>query len=270
MKIGEPTIASFDWPCEGQGDEMRSELERNGVILARGFLDAATITHLRELLQAHFQTRGCHLGLGKVQPEAIGQVEGLDFIVTHPHVLALCRNIFPDAQALFTGHSDAHKNMLSGWHKDSGNDGSYFSEDCFVAPDCRVYKIGLYLQDHVDRHGLSVRPGSHRTRTVKAGPPVYIPTRSGDAVVFDVRLSHCGQVPDIFETCLARPAAFFRRIGLYKDDIKLATKTKEIYSQVMGRPDKLSLFFTFGAPNRHTADFSRTNAARQKAQMSHI
>ena len=61
-----------------------------------------------------------------------------------------------------------------------------------------MYKIAIFLQDHPERDGLSVVPGSHKEgSTPKA--PLHISSRAGDIVVFDHRLRHAGRLPNLAE-----------------------------------------------------------------------
>ena len=160
-------------------------------------------------------------------------------------------------------------NMLSGWHKDSGEAfGGYFRGDYFVAEDCRVYKIGIYLQDSDRRSALRVRPGSHRSPSLLYGDELDIATRVGDVVVFDVRLSHTGQLPDPVEKAIKAINVLVTRNDRTREDTRIASALKRAYWRVVGRKDRLSLFFTYGYPNSHTYDFSFFNIVRQSKQTS--
>jgi hypothetical protein len=81
-------------------------------------------------------------------------------------------------------------------------------------------------------------------------------TAAGDVVFFDIRLSHAGQFPDRVETALLRAA----RIAPLRT---AATRAKHGYHRLMRKPDKLSLFFTYGAPAADTEEFCRFERTRQ-------
>ena len=244
---------------------LRRRLERDGVVVVRDVLDAGDIARLRDIVGRHLANGGRRIELGRVQPDAAAHVPGLERLFAHPNVVALLRAVLAGDRVVFTRHCDAHRNLLSGWHKDCGPGGSYFTSDCFAAEDCRVYKIGFYLQDHLRDGGLAVRAGSHRARSLDEGAPLYIASRAGDAVVFDVRLTHRGQAPDGVEFALKALNRLMRKST--GEDARLPSALEAGYWRAAGRPERLSVFFTFGAPNRHTRDFARANIARQSVQL---
>ena len=81
------------------------------------------------------------------------------------------REILGGQTPVFTGNCDAHEDMLSWWHKDAASVDK-LSEDFFAKPSCGLYRAGIYLQDHQgNRHGLTVRKGSHQTETLGERQP---------------------------------------------------------------------------------------------------
>jgi hypothetical protein len=100
---------------------------------------------------------------------------------------------------------------------------------------------------------------------VRQGQAGYVSSRAGDAVIFDVRLSHRGRTPDGVEFALKALNRLLQR-DRERDDPRLAA-AEERYLRALGRDDRLSIFFTFGRPNRHTRDFAVANMARQDAQL---
>jgi ectoine hydroxylase-related dioxygenase (phytanoyl-CoA dioxygenase family) len=188
-------------------------------------------------------------------------------VFAHNRILALVKLILGDDNVVFTGHCDAHMNMLSGWHKDSGEAfGGYFRGDYFLVDDCRVYKIALYLQDSDHRSALRVRSGSHQSASILDGRELQIDTRVGDLVIFDVRLSHTGQRPDPVEKMIKALNALLTRNDRTREDARLTSALKAMYWRIVGRQDRLSLFFTYGYPNSYTYDFSFFNISRQNKQ----
>jgi hypothetical protein len=136
--------------------------------------------------------------------------------------------------------------MLNEWHKD--------------IPDLRLYRAGIYLQDHTsDRRGLHVRHASHQSRSLITGEALSLPTRAGDVIFFDSRLTHAGQFPDFLEYLLCRIAWRLRRP-------QLGVEIKDLYWRAIGKAPKLSIFFTFGIADADTEQFclieSRTRADR--------
>jgi hypothetical protein len=145
--------------------------------------------------------------------------------------------------------------MLNFWHKDlNDTHKDSFCEGYFTSPDFRLYRAGIYLQDHVhNRQGLHVRVGSHRTPSLSAGDLRYLPTRAGDVVFFDIRLTHGGDLPDPLELLLWRIA---RRLRTHT----LPSRIKDLYWQAAGQHAKHSIFFTVGLDDMHTSDFCRFEA----------
>jgi hypothetical protein len=106
----------------------------------------------------------------------------------------------------------AHQSGYVGWHKDTTSiekEGHRFH----LEPGALFVQVGIYLQDNGPRGGgLEVMPGSHRWRTDpfvarsssaiarfvndqvldrwRARRAYAIPSRAGDAVIFNLRLNH--------------------------------------------------------------------------------
>jgi hypothetical protein len=262
----------LQWTESGLADpgRLRLSVTEAGFAVVRDVLRPDEVEHLREAIRRGLALSGSRLGLGRTQPNASVALPELTGIFAHPRIVAVVKSLLGDDNVVFTGHCDAHMNMLSGWHKDSGEAfGGYFRSNCFVAPDCRVYKIGIYLQDSDLRSALRVRPGSHRRASLEFGEALRIDTRVGDIVVFDVRLSHAGQLPDTFEKAIKAVNMLFTRNDRTREDARFASTLKSAYWKLLGRKDRLSVFFTYGYPNEHTNDFSYFNIMRQ-ARQSHV
>lgn len=58
-----------------------------------------------------------------------------------------------------------------------------------------IYKIAIFLQDHPQRDGLSVIPGSHKEGNAP-GAILHINTGGGDIIIFNHRLYHAGRLPN--------------------------------------------------------------------------
>ena len=146
---------AMDWSDALASQTLRDRLTRDGVVLVRNVIDRADISRLAAIVENHFAHAGRRFGLGQTQPDAGRFVTGLELAITHPNIIALFEAILGRGQPVFTGHCDIHRNMLSGWHKDTGSTyNAYLGDECFAADDCRIYKLGLYLQDQEDSHGL--------------------------------------------------------------------------------------------------------------------
>jgi hypothetical protein len=74
------------------------------------------------------------------------------------------------------------------------------SPEMITAERCEFYAIALYLQDSIPKSGLSIVSESHHDPNVAPDEVLQLPSRLGEAVIFDVRLTHTGQLPDAVET----------------------------------------------------------------------
>ncbi len=261
--------SEFSWPVDAAStDEMRRALTDDGILLVRDVLSADEIAKLREIVTSHLTASGRRLSLGKTQPNASLQVPELSFLFAHPKIVEIMSRLLGSDNVVFTGHCDIHMNMLSGWHKDSGETvpGGYFKGDYMDAEDCRVYKVAIYLQDTGERDSFSARLGSHRKADLTSGELVKAYSRRGDLVIFDVRLSHTGQLPDLVEKTLKAASLGLNCGSRDKEDNRAVSALKQAYWKLMGRRNRLSTFFTYGADNRFTEDFASANMNRQNRQ----
>jgi hypothetical protein len=259
-------LTTIDWQDNTPFDTRaaRAALAIEGAVLIRGLLSPEEITQARKEVRGRLAAGGEPIQLGRTQPNAAILAPEIGWIISHPKIVQLFKAVLDD-DMVFTGHCDIHMNMLSGWHKDSGEHiGGYFKGDYFSADDCRVFKAAVYLQDATTGDGLTVALGSHRHAGHK-GNVVWVPSKAGDVVLFDVRISHTGQLPDTIENTIK---AASRIGGQRKDrhDPAWATLAKQTYWKVIGRRDRLSVFFTFGAANNFTREFAEANMMRQNEQ----
>jgi hypothetical protein len=248
-------------------DQLASEIQTEGFAVVRNFFSEDEIAKLRDAVAHHFRNSGLSNVLGYVQPNAAIEVDGLDWLYVSEKVIGLFRQAFATDNIVFTGHCDIHRDIRSGWHKDSGEKrGDYFHGDYFGADDCKVYKMAVYLEDHTVRaSGLSVFPRSHRG--AKGGEPIHLDTVAGDVILFDVRLTHRGQDGNSFEKLLERVDRRMRRIiSLKQKRNPPVSRLHSTYLRLTGRPNRFSVFFTFGSDNHFTEDFAQGNMNRQLAQ----
>ena len=231
---------------------MRETFTRDGFVIARGLLESAEIARLRAALLDHFSRQWEPEGLGCHQPRAALEIPSIGWIFSHPGIAATVKELTGSPTPVFTTNCDAHMNMLSWWHKDTGEGlGGCFEGDYFNRDTVRVCRAGIYLQDHeTNSHGLHVRTGSHHTKDLKHGPAVTLHTRAGDVVFFDIRLTHAGQLADPVEKLLLRAE---RRLP----HPAIAPLLKNAWSRALGKPSKLSIFATYGAPNADTEQYCR-------------
>jgi hypothetical protein len=250
-------------------DKLRSE----GFIVIPGLLSAVEVDRLRVILNRYFASgKGVVFNLGLAQPNAAAENPDLAELLANPRVKAAYQAVVGDGVVMFTGQADMHAGIISTFHRDTGQDDCYFDEFCFV-DECRVYKMGVYLQDHLDGRGLTVHPGSHLETEAPTRPAITIPTRKGDAVLFDVRIVHRGQAPNAFETLLHKlnrgltrmAHRFFGRPATH-GELRFGYSVREAIRRMMRQPPKLSVFFTLGAPDRFTQQFAGNSLKRQFGQ----
>jgi len=206
---------------------------------------------------------------GKTQPNAACVMPNLAWIFHHPKILSVMRELLGTEEIMFTSHCDVHSRTLSGWHKDDGMtvmEGGYFGKPTYHLDDCRVYKVAIYLQDHHHNlGGLRVRRHSHRLAPLEQGEEIYLKTKAGDIIVFDVRLTHTGQTDVIPVPWLNKPLNLCLKAShrIFHTRV-LDVALKQIYDRIAG--DRMSIFFTFGFPNDYTIKFARNNMRRQLTQ----
>lgn len=251
-------------------EEMRRALDRDGIFVVRNALSPAEVAELRSILMLELPKGGRRSGLGRVRSNASVNVPELAFIFSNQRILNVIKQVLGENNVMFTGHCDIQMNMISGWHKDSGEGvpGGYFSGPYMTSDECRVYKVGVYLQDTAPGDSLTARLGSHRETDMCVGPEVDVLSRAGDIVVFDVRITHAGQRPDPFEKGLARLSWILNRGRRDRQDPALVSRVKGAYCKITGRRDRLAVFFTYGARNNFTEDFAEANMNRQEREGS--
>jgi len=85
-----------------------------------------------------------------------------------------------------------------------------------------------------------------------------VATRAGDLILFDIRLTHAGQMADPIETLLLRLGRRLRRE-------REAAAIKARYQALLGKPKKLSVFFTYGVPGSYTEEYCRFEYSAKQA-----
>lgn len=247
--------------------KIRDALAKDGAVVIRNVFTNDEIDRARSIVLKHLNNYGSRLMLGKTQPNAAIAVKQLGYLLADFKVIEIYKKIYGEKNVVFTSHCDVHMNMISGWHKDSGEHvGGYFKGDYFNSDDCKVYKTAIYLQDVDGNDGLTVRLKSHRSSSLAAGEERKLATKSGDIVVFDVRLNHIGRVPDAVEKFLKNISRLLNLGDRNKEDPLVVTNFAKIYGRLTGRKERLSIFFTYGYDNKYTYDFSASNMARQNQQ----
>ena len=230
-------------------------LKKNFFIIIKNIISKKNINKSKKIIKKYFNKNGIKIINGKIQPAASNFIHKLDFIFGHKKILQILKIIFRNKKFIYTNHSDVQFNLASSWHKDSGEVyGGYFKGDYFNDPKCKVYKIGIYLQNSGHKNeGLSVRIGSHRFSDKNTGSEVKIDTKKGDIIIFDVRLTHKGKKETKIEKILRLLQKTLNNSFLEKYLIKKKT-------------NRYSIFFSFGKKNYQTKIFSMKNNLRQNEQ----
>ncbi len=244
-------------------------LHEDGYVVVQNVFTPDEIARMREVVTGHLKRKGARFSLGKTQPNAAILVPGLREVIAHPRVVTLFKSLIGKENTVFTGHCDIHMNMLSGWHRDSGEAfGGYFTGDYIPDESVRVYKMAVYLQDATPSDGLFVVPKSHNAKSYDTGQAVQAKTKAGDVVIFDVRIAHVGQLPDTIEKGIKAINIALSGKSRLKEDSPIATWLKSVYWKLIRRRDRLSIFFTYGENNVRTNEFSESNMTRQNEQAS--
>ena len=238
-------------------------LDETGYAIVRGVLTPEEVGRIRSESNRVLDDRGLALAGGTVLPNAAVEAPELAWLFGHDALVRLARRALSTDDIMFTYEADLHRNYLAGaWHKDTGEQimpGGYFGFDCFGRPDCRLVKLGIYLQEHVDGRGLRVRPGSHRSAEIEVGEVVPVELSPGDVVVFDVRISHCGARPVPADQLLRGVAKAVGRTGRGPS----ADSLRRRWNAMRHRQDRMAVFLAFGLHNDNTQAFATRNMRRQ-------
>lgn len=246
------------------------EVEELGYTVIKQAFSREEIARLRASLESYFQGGDyTYLFGGKARPDAFNaeRLADITWLLSNERIANALKQIAgPDIR--FCHHSDAHCNLISGWHKD---DTGYGETDHWAPSESgdtyAVYKIGLYLDDHSDNTATSsplrVRKGSHRLQNLDEGEVYAIPTQVGDAIIFDCRISHMGLSDILLENPLAGK---FRAVIERLPSAEAKYKARTLYRRLRGIPDRYALFYVFGRPNEFTQDHIDGNVKRQNKQ----
>lgn len=178
----------------------RELLDTKGFCVIRNVIPKDQIDRLTKELKAHFKTKGRPRFGGKYDTRGFNLSPEVARILCSPPVMDVIKDCTsPDAPVL-TGECDLTLNTTAGWHKDI-TENMKFGSAVYDRDDFAVYKMGIYLQDQPAdaREVFKIKPGSHKLRDASAMPVIPLPVKTGDLVIFDLRLDHAGQVPSLPE-----------------------------------------------------------------------
>jgi hypothetical protein len=247
----------------GRTNQLQKDLSSDGYIVIRELLTPDQVESLRLIVTQYLKSGGSYQYGGKFQLHAMYVAEEIAKFLTSDTILSRLNEITQPLDVVLTGECDMMINTTSSWHNDvphhpASVDGSIFADESF-----KVYKIAFYLQDQDENSPatLKVRPRSHLKGLVKSMPEKGLGIRAGDAIIFDVRIEHAGQMPTLVDRSLRK---FFERIGprLRLDSQKAFTVARSALRRVAGTPDRVALFMTFGPSDAWTHSYAEEGCNR--------
>ncbi|MFN3525410.1 MAG: hypothetical protein ACK4YU_04920 [Paracoccus sp. (in: a-proteobacteria)] len=236
------------------------DMQTKGFSIIRGALGPEQVRQLRMTIESHFRRAGRMQYGGKIQLRALQNVRGLADTALTLDLANVVRRHVGATEPLLTGECDVMMNTTSDWHKDITADMKLGTE-MYGDHDFAVYKVAIYLQDQTNgsKAALRVRPGSQVMADGSALPAERLETRAGDVVVFDVRLDHAGQPPDLATRILRLLTKPLARIT-GQDAEALLTRCRAVL--LRGKPDRIAFFMTFGPDNYWTRMYEQAGRHR--------
>jgi ectoine hydroxylase-related dioxygenase (phytanoyl-CoA dioxygenase family) len=194
---------------------LQDAVARDGYVTVESVLEGSEVPQLRDVLtQAFAEPPGPHDDAVQ-RIDAASRYPAIRAVLERPQLLSALRAILGD-QLIVLPDTVAHDSSFPTWHKDTTSmeqRGHSFQKD----PRFLLVHVGLYLQDNGPYGGgLDVIPGTHRQsdpfvrrpRTrfgqiidyrilepLRTRNAVSVPTRAGDALVFDFRIAHRATLP---------------------------------------------------------------------------
>lgn len=231
---------------------LKNRIETNGYVVVPNVLNQEEIQKLRHSLQKYFSSKGYFFALGLIQWNAFAHIKDIDWLPCHQKINEVLRDVLGQDTILLMGHCDAHHNIFRDWHKDYAG-GKFFPGDYYDSKECPVYKVGIYLQDHWEQDGLSVRKGSHRSASTTVGDIEHCSTKAGDLVIFDVRLTHRGQPSPALLNFLYTS---WIKIPLLRQRKRWFYQLRVIFNRIIRYENRAAVFFTVGIPNSFAEKFA--------------
>jgi hypothetical protein len=255
--IGYVHAAGEPVPASPGTNALQQSLMSNGFAVIRDVLTPEQVRDLRKIVTRFFRSNGQYKYGGKFQLHALYVLDDVARYLTSDKILARLREITQPIDTILTGECDLMINTTSSWHTDvlhhpGSRDGSLFAEENF-----RVYKIAFYLQDQDDSSPatLKVRPGSHMKASPDDIPEHKVAIRAGDAIIFDVRIAHAGQMPSVLDKTIRR---FFEKFGplIRVDAQKGFTSTRAFIRSISRKQPRIGVFMTFGPSEPRTYSYA--------------
>ncbi|KZN66261.1 phytanoyl-CoA dioxygenase family protein [Pseudoalteromonas luteoviolacea] len=241
---------------------LKQKLDKDGVILVKNVFSVDEIDKIRKDLRAYFEEKWIEHDFGKVQNNASVNCKFLEDVLAHPNMVSVMKEISGD-DALFTGNCDIHQNKMGNWHKDGG----FFGKDPFGENYTPVYKVGIYLQDQQNpKRGFQYKPGSHKVDNLTDGEHQAMTSAIGDILIFDLRITHSGMLPTLFEKIFY---PIFRVISAVKIAKPIGRYFKNLVWKLFGVKNRECIFFVFGPNHFETESFAQKIVTAQTKSPSH-
>lgn len=175
----------------------------NGFIFVPGFLDSGQIEQVRGAID-----HACRAGVERTFPkhsrnsygidDAYEKIPALAWLEKEPRLISILKQLLGDdiVSTNDSGVSVGHINKV--WHKDNQYDkkDEVRGYELDWKPDFKVIRIIFYLDEHQTHSGaLGVKAGSHKIQDLKGGKPRMVTNGPGDLALFDVRITHAGNMP---------------------------------------------------------------------------
>lgn len=241
-----------------QINTLQRDLASNGYAVIRDVLTPEQVRQLRLAMKQHLKSGGWYNYGGKFQVQAMHAVPGVAQILSSDPILHLLKQITQPLDVVLTGECDLMINTTSTWHKDITHHPVYNDGRIFADAGFRVYKVAFYLQDQGEksRATLKVKPASHLAADGKNLPVKAAAVRAGDALVFDVRIDHLGQLPTLTDKVLRK---VLEGVGprLHVDAQKAFTRSRSMVRWLRRKTqDRMAVFMTFGPSEAWTIAYA--------------
>ncbi len=245
------------------GNAIREALERDGFFIFRSVLTREQVLSLRHAIGGHFHRNGRSAYGGKVENRGIYLVPALAQVLCCDPVIDVMHAVTAPLSPVMTGESFIAADTTSHWHKDISPDLG-LGPEIFDTKDFAIFKLAFYLQDQdeTSRSVLKVRKGSHLRREMAPDlPEVALSVRSGDVILFDVRIDHAGQMQSLGEKLLRRISQWrAKATGGDADAIYTRGRARVRARDIGNSHSRMAIFMTFGdkAPPIYTYELAGT------------
>ena len=225
-----------------QPGAIKKALERDGYAVVKDVFSAEEIAgmrgELRDLLAKKSEPLNGGLCSGPVPRDS-----GLARLLHDPRLASPWSGELPCQM-------HAHVDTYNGWHVDfeSPTRKTPMRISGISPASTWIYKIAIFLQDHSDRDGLSVIPGSHEEGSTPR-TPLHVCTRAGDIIIFNHRIWHAGRLPTGSERLIETFASWLNGLHLvdYTGRQRLQRRFRMLQHLIRSAPtrDRLAIFLFF-------------------------